>query len=101
MSKYEINSRLGEQIRRQRKARKLNQTDLARRVGLSRTSITNIESGRQALTVHQLFDFAEALGVDAGALLPDASSAPKADVNQASMTPQLLNWISSLKKTAR
>jgi hypothetical protein len=43
---------------------------LGRKVGLSRTSITNIEKGRQHVALHQLFDFAEALGIAPAALLP-------------------------------
>lgn len=52
----------------------LSQEALSRRVGLSRTSITNIEKGRQQIPLHALYIFADALGVEPSALLPDKKS---------------------------
>jgi transcriptional regulator with XRE-family HTH domain len=43
---------------------------LARRIGVKRTSITNIEGGRQPLQLHTLLAIAEALRVPAEQLLP-------------------------------
>ena len=51
---------------------KLTQEKLGLMVGLSRTSITNIEKGRQHVALHQLFAFAEALRVRPEALLPSS-----------------------------
>lgn len=48
----------------------MTQEKLGRVVGLSRTSITNIEKGRQHVSLHQLFAIAEALRVRPAALLP-------------------------------
>jgi transcriptional regulator with XRE-family HTH domain len=62
---------LGRLIRNRRKAIPLSQEALGVNVGLSRTSITNIELGRQHLTLHMLYEFASALGVDPHHLLPD------------------------------
>jgi len=53
---------LGARIRELRGS-KLSQEQLARTVNLTRTSIVNIESGRQKLLVHNLFGIAEALSV--------------------------------------
>ena len=53
---------LGARIREVRGS-KLTQEELARFVKLTRTSIVNIESGRQKLLVHNLFLIAAALGV--------------------------------------
>ncbi len=63
----------GRNLRRQRQrpGAILSQDSLARRVGLSRTSVTNIEKGRQQLPLHMLYAFADALGVEPIALLPD------------------------------
>ncbi|WP_247519282.1 helix-turn-helix domain-containing protein [Bradyrhizobium sp. 190] len=44
-------------------------------VGLSRTSITNIEKGRQHVSLHQLFAIAEALEVAPSLLLPAVKDA--------------------------
>lgn len=56
---------------RQRTGGELSQEQLAKRVGLSRTSITNIEKGRQQIPLHMLYLLADALGVDPISLLPD------------------------------
>jgi transcriptional regulator with XRE-family HTH domain len=56
----------------------LTQEALGKLVGLSRTSITNIEKGRQPVALHQLFALAEALRVRPAALLPNAGANPDA-----------------------
>ena len=61
---------LGLLVRKNRRKLELTQDALGERVGLSRTSITNIESGRQKILIHQLFLLAEALDVTPQALLP-------------------------------
>jgi transcriptional regulator with XRE-family HTH domain len=61
----------GELVRLHRERQEgLTQEKLGRLVGLSRTSITNIEKGRQHIALHQLLDLAEALEVQPEALLP-------------------------------
>jgi len=54
-----------------RKAAGLTQEALADQVGLNRTSITNIEKGRQRLALHLLFSLASAVGMPPAALLPE------------------------------
>lgn len=61
---------VGQRVRKAREAKRLTQARLAEMVSLSRTSITNIELGRQKLLVHTLWDIAEALGVDVRQILP-------------------------------
>lgn len=51
----------------------MTQEKLGSLVGLSRTSIVNIEKGRQHISLHQLFVFADALKVRPEALLPSPS----------------------------
>jgi transcriptional regulator with XRE-family HTH domain len=48
----------------------MSQAALAKAVGLSRTSITNIEQGRQPVNIHTLYAMADILGVEVGDLLP-------------------------------
>ena len=60
----------GNIVRKNRYRLKLTQDALAERVGLSRTSITNIESGRQKILLHQFFELAGALSISPQALLP-------------------------------
>ena len=59
---------LGARIRELRGG-KFSQEQLAKAANLSRTSMVNIESGRQKLLVHNLFQIAKALGVRATELL--------------------------------
>jgi transcriptional regulator with XRE-family HTH domain len=53
---------LGQQIRALRRMRGVTQRALAQRVGLSRTSVTNIELGRQPVTVEMFYRITAALG---------------------------------------
>jgi transcriptional regulator with XRE-family HTH domain len=66
-----IYKEFGRRLRDVRKKAELTQATLADRVGLSRTSITNIEKGRQRIPFHLLFPLASAVGVDPGTLLPE------------------------------
>jgi len=68
---YEI---VGRRVREARKAVKLTQEDLAARVNLTRTSVTNIEKGRQKLLLHTLFELAAELKVPVTQLMPDVSA---------------------------
>ena len=45
---------IGQRIRTAREARGLNQTALGATIGLGRSSVSNVEAGRQHLAVHQL-----------------------------------------------
>ena len=53
---------VGLKIRRVREALGMTQEELAKRVGLVRTSIANIEAGRQRLLLHEIEGFAAGLG---------------------------------------
>ena len=63
--------RLGQLIRERRRSLGLTQARLASQVKISRASLANIETGRQRVLVHQLYEFAEQLNLDLTALLPD------------------------------
>jgi transcriptional regulator with XRE-family HTH domain len=62
---------VGKLVRRKREARGMTQGALAAKVNLSRTSITNIESGAQAVPLHQIIGIAQALMVDPSELIPN------------------------------
>ncbi len=74
--------RLGTKIREARESARLTQADLSARAGLSRSSIANIEAGRQAVYLHQAVAIASALGRTVPDLVPgvavgaDATDAP-------------------------
>jgi transcriptional regulator with XRE-family HTH domain len=61
---------MGKLICIERERAKLTQDELAQRVGLTRTSISNIEGGRQKIQVHTLYAIAEALHAPVDTLLP-------------------------------
>lgn len=50
------------------------QAELARLLGLSRTSVANIEAGQQRVMAHNLLDLARALGVPVSKLIADESA---------------------------
>lgn len=60
---------VGAKIRARRQELQLTQQELAAAVLLNRTSITNIEAGRQALSVASLLSIADALSTEPGDLL--------------------------------
>ena len=62
MNPDSVYQHIGGLIRQRRKTfKKWTQEKLAKRVGISRASLANIETGRQSVLVHQLYAFAEAL----------------------------------------
>ena len=61
----------GQRVKLARNAAKMSQERVADVVGLNRTSITNIERGRQHITLHTLYLLASAVGVSPQALLPE------------------------------
>lgn len=57
-----VHGQVGLRVRAMREALGISQSDLAQRVGITRTSLTNIEAGRQRLLLHSVETFARALG---------------------------------------
>lgn len=62
---------IGAEVRVAREAAELSQQQLAAAVGVTRTSITNLEAGRQQTPLHVLYAIADACGVPLKTLLPD------------------------------
>lgn len=71
---------IGKNIKTIRNSKNLRQEDLANMVGLSRTSIVNIEKGRQKLLLHTLVDIANALSTDIMSILSPAKGEPFAKI---------------------
>jgi transcriptional regulator with XRE-family HTH domain len=70
---------LGQNIQRARKAARITQAELARAVRLSRTSITNIERGRQPVPVELLDRICRVLGVSLADTVPAVIANSTAD----------------------
>ena len=65
----------GSRVRALREGKNVTQEELAKRVDLSRTSITNIEKGRQRVLLHQMVEIAQALDAEPAALMPPPETA--------------------------
>lgn len=65
-----IYTMFGSRVRSLREEKKFTQEELAQRVDLSRTSITNIEKGRHRVLLHQIVEIAEALDAKPTDLMP-------------------------------
>lgn len=90
---------LGRLIRDRRKAISMSQATLAANVGLSRTSITNVELGRQHLALHLLYGVANTLSVDPSQLLPDKKYLQKKKTlrfDQKHLSPNLAQTVEGL-----
>lgn len=61
---------IGARLRRRRAEAGLTQAQLADLIGVLRTSITNLEAGRQKAPLPVLYDACLALGVEIAAILP-------------------------------
>lgn len=73
---------VGRLVRAYRRKRKLSQATLAQRVGHTRTSITNIEAGRQRIPLDVLFSIASVLHIDVRELLPVITTTLPPDVQK-------------------
>lgn len=90
---------VGKRIRLARKNKGFTQETLSERVSLTRTSITNIEQGRQKLLVHSLYVIANVLGVHPGDLLPNDEELVTDNIDQripVHLAKKEKNWISSV-----
>lgn len=65
---------IGKRLKELREANDLTQADLARTLGLERTSVTNIERGRQRPGVHVLYRICAYFHVPVDTLLPAIGS---------------------------
>jgi transcriptional regulator with XRE-family HTH domain len=68
--KSQLYAKIGESIREHRKDAKLKQENLAKMIGLNRSSIAQIESGKQAITIFTLYQLCEALNTRVADILP-------------------------------
>lgn len=85
---------IGELIRLRREGAGLTQADVARAVGLTRASISNIEAGRQRFNVEMLYKLAAALGCKPYDLMPETRLVYQKDYKLPDdLTPEEEEWI--------
>ncbi len=82
---------------------RLTQQGLANLVSLTRTSITNVEKGRQKLLLHTLADMAKALQVEPASLLPKLEAEPERVLEDAlkDRPRSEKEWVKSVVTAAR
>ena len=96
---YQAVGRLVHQHRNGKTTDPMTQDRLGVLVGLSRTSITNIEKGRQHVSLHQLYRIADALNIPVEALLPPPSRPGRSELAQKlppGIEPEISKWADSL-----
>jgi transcriptional regulator with XRE-family HTH domain len=71
-SEADFDQFVGSRLRELRIARGLTQDQVARPLGLARTSVTNIEAGRQPASGWLLWRIAQLLSTEVAALLPES-----------------------------
>lgn len=81
MDKDPFYRHIGVTVRAAREELGMTQGELAHLIGLSRTSLTNIELGRQRILVDQLVEIADALHIPVASLIPDRAVASVEDQN--------------------
>jgi transcriptional regulator with XRE-family HTH domain len=97
-----VYARFGHDLRRLRRQRKLSQADLARLVNptadrLSRSSIANIETGKQRVALHLFLELARALKVDPQDLLPnEPAEIPTIVERAANLTQPEQDWLTRI-----
>ena len=74
----------------------MSQEELATRAKLSRTSIVNIERGRQGVSLVTLYSLAAALNVTPAVLLPAGESAPDISVRIGNATAEEAQQLSEI-----
>ena len=87
MDEEKLSRLVGQRVRSLRLRNDLNQQALAESVGISRASVANIETGRQPVSLINLYKLADTFRVDLIDLLPAASevkTAKKINVNSSS-----------------
>ena len=80
---------VADKIREARKSANLTQKMLAGNIGLTRAAVANIESGRQQILLHTLYNIADACHTDPFKLLPKIAMPQKADRNDDALKKEL------------
>lgn len=64
--------RIGERLKHQRMQHNMTQGQLAMALGMLRTSVANIETGRQKVSLHMLYKLCSELEIEVSTILPIA-----------------------------
>ena len=105
VSDMELYRRLGRKVADRRRELGLTQSTVAEKLGLSRASLANLESGRQRILVHQLFALVHALRLKSILeLVPEAwvppEPLPDIKVSGLGLSPQQQSAVETLLASA-
>ncbi len=105
VSDMELYRRLGRAVAKRRAELGFTQDDVAKRLGLSRASVANLENGRQRIMVHQLFALANTLNLKTILDLVPKTWAPpgplpEIKVSGSALSPQQQSAVENLLATA-
>lgn len=107
MDEESINKAFGARLGAERRRFLLTQEDLARRVGIGRTTIANIERGRQSVSVPLLYRLASALGVAPESLLPQCVETSSSEADGSGSSEKLAlsgrqnTWVNEILQESR
>lgn len=103
MESEKLYIKIGKLIRTERGKKKLTQNELAMKIGLKRTSITNIESGSQKIQIHDLYSIARAFSIPVQSLLPEMelSDTNVIDTLPSGLKPNVRRWLVDLLDQAK
>lgn len=90
-----IYEEIGRRIFKAREEKGYTQEQLANKISLKRTSITNIEKGRQQLLVHMLVKIADELEVQIESLIPKPTNKKGDQVESSKYSKKSLKWVRS------
>lgn len=83
-----VNALFGERMAVLRRARRISQSELGRRIGFSRATVANLEGGDQNIQLHQVYAIARALDAPIDDLLPRSYELP--DIFSPSRNPDVI-----------
>jgi len=74
MEKHDVNIYIGNQIEVERISQEISQTNFAKELGMSRSSLCNVEKGVQTLPIYKLYTVASLLGKPIEFFLPNVDT---------------------------
>lgn len=96
MNDDDFHRRLGALVRMKRLQRGLTQLQLARELGLTRSSVSNIEAGAQPLSLTGFVRLAELLAFDPGQVLNAACEESQSNAAFAAVPDKYAPWLQTL-----
>ena len=70
LDKKQLNEYVGKRIKEERQKRKIKQNELAKKIGIQNSTLSQYENGKSEPNQEMLFKIAEALGINVSDLIP-------------------------------